>query len=260
VVGPQTDPPTPLGKRLQCDTTTGCKDFTIGSGDTEVHMKITSTKVLLYIDDAHGDGPWLACFDRQYTGPFDTISFGVGPGCERDPTTGACIEDRHCVAYGQPGQNAYYPVIIDTLSVLGGELAYAEPPPPPVGACCYGNGECVEETDQDTCETVLGGRYDGNGSQCGDQPCCPKPFADPDRDNDVDQEDFAVFQACFTGAAGGVPAGCECFDRDSAGAGDGDIDEDDWDAFQLCATGPEVLLDWQDPGTWPAGCEGTVSP
>jgi len=59
----------------------------------------------------------------------------------------------------------------------------------------------------------------------------------------VDHEDFGVFQACVTGIGGGVPAGCECFDRDSNGAGDGDIDQDDWGAFEDCASGPAIVAD-----------------
>jgi len=35
-----------------------------------------------------------------------------------------------------------------------------------------------------------------------------------------------------------------------------DIDQDDWGAFEDCATGPDVELDPENPGTWPAGCEG----
>ena len=241
-VGPQTDPPTPIGKRLECgELGSGSNNFTIGTGDTEVHMKITSTKVILYIEDPHVDSPWLACFDRQYTGPFDTISIGVGQGCERDPVTGECIEERHCVQYGQPGQVAYYPTLIDTLSVLGGELAYEEPPPPPIGACCYGNGVCTIE-DQNTCENVLSGTYGNDGSTCDDIVCCGDPAVDADKDNDVDQADFGAFQACFTGSSGGVPLGCECFDQHT-GVDDPDIDEDDWAEFEGCASGPDVPAD-----------------
>lgn len=72
---------------------------------------------------------------------------------------------------------------------------------------------------------------------------CNTPFADSDGDSDVDQADFAVFQMCLTGVGGGVPAGCECFDRDENGAGDGDIDQTDWDRFEACATGPGIASD-----------------
>ena len=37
-------------------------------------------------------------------------------------------------------------------------------------------------------------------------------------------------------AGGGVPAGCECFDRN----GDNDVDIEDLAAFKACWTGPNV--------------------
>lgn len=84
---------------------------------------------------------------------------------------------------------------------------------------------------------------------------CGQPFADADGDNDVDQEDFAMFQACFTGPNGGVPPGCECFDRPGPGLGDGGIDSADLLEFEECASGPAVFLDPEDPASWPAGCD-----
>jgi hypothetical protein len=66
---------------------------------------------------------------------------------------------------------------------------------------------------------------------------CYLPFADLDGDDDVDQIDFSELQRCFTGAEGGVPAGCSCFNRDD----DNDVDVDDFEAFQNCATAPGVL-------------------
>jgi len=82
---------------------------------------------------------------------------------------------------------------------------------------------------------------------------CPVPFADADEDGDVDQDDYGAFQACFTGMGGGVPEGCECFDRPEEGypRGDHDIDQDDWGAFEACATGPAVRFDPENP---PPGC------
>jgi hypothetical protein len=73
----------------------------------------------------------------------------------------------------------------------------------------------------------------GAGPQ-GDQP-----------DGAVDQEDFAVYQACFTGAGdpGGVFAGlsqvCKCMDvTGNAGVPDQAISQDDFGRFEQCATGP----------------------
>jgi hypothetical protein len=75
---------------------------------------------------------------------------------------------------------------------------------------------------------------------------CADPYADADEDGDVDQQDFAVLQACFTGSnAGPVAEGCECFDRPEGinTTGDGDVDLADVLAFEACASGPEVPAD-----------------
>lgn len=64
-------------------------------------------------------------------------------------------------------------------------------------------------------------------------------------DGDVDQQDFAVFQACYTGTGdpGGVfdRPGCGCLDWN----GDGDIDGDDFAKFEFCASGPGIPADPQ---------------
>ncbi|HOA75979.1 MAG TPA: hypothetical protein PKL76_21265 [Phycisphaerae bacterium] len=70
-------------------------------------------------------------------------------------------------------------------------------------------------------------------------PLCHRPFADIDGDKDVDQNDFAVLQRCFTGEGGTVADLCACFDHD----GDGDIDLTDVNAFIACGSGPGVLAD-----------------
>ncbi|HQA45735.1 MAG TPA: hypothetical protein PK579_14390, partial [Phycisphaerae bacterium] len=64
-------------------------------------------------------------------------------------------------------------------------------------------------------------------------------WADRDMDGDVDQEDFGLFQECFTGEAPGVAPGCECFDHVNPGSGV--IDEFDLNAFEDCVTGPAVV-------------------
>jgi hypothetical protein len=65
---------------------------------------------------------------------------------------------------------------------------------------------------------------------------------DFDGDMDVDQEDFAHLQACFTGQGNAVtdPA---CFDADLDG--DGDVDQTDFEIFQKCFAGASVT---PDPG------------
>jgi hypothetical protein len=138
---------------------------------------------------------------------------------------------------------------IDDLSITGGELV------PNIGACCKRDATC-EVMSEAACGDVQG-FWKGAGNPCppdGDFVCCPYPFADSDSDEDVDQVDFGAFQVCYTGPDGGVPAGCDCFDRDDAtGAqgGDGDVDEDDFTWFTNCVSGPTVPLDVENP---PAGC------
>jgi len=76
---------------------------------------------------------------------------------------------------------------------------------------------------------------------------CNTPFADVDDDGDVDQDDFAVFQLCYSldPPPGGLTATCACLDQgddDSNGRPDrdGDIDQTDLAVFQRCASGPGV--------------------
>jgi hypothetical protein len=64
----------------------------------------------------------------------------------------------------------------------------------------------------------------------------------------VDQADFGLWQICYTGPAGGVPAGCACYDREP----DGDIDSADFTKFNNCWTGPNVL--YNDAKTYLTNC------
>lgn len=144
------------------------------------------------------------------------------------------------------------------------------------GACCLGDGGCIQASDESEC-TGLGGIYAGNFTYCASTVCtgaccpralmdscedigfnecdghfqgvgttcdsvecpCPDPFADVDGDGDVDHDDFGVFQACFTGFGGDVTVECACLDWDE----NGNIDGDDFAAFEACASGPGVPLD-----------------
>ena len=68
---------------------------------------------------------------------------------------------------------------------------------------------------------------------------CNPVWADADGDSDVDQVDFGVLQACFTGPmpGGPLPTHCRCFDR----AGErGTITAEDFNAFMACYTGPAI--------------------
>jgi len=71
---------------------------------------------------------------------------------------------------------------------------------------------------------------------------CSDPFADTDDDGDVDQDDFAKWQICYTGDQNPINAAeCNCFDRDN----DNDVDGTDLDAFEACAgtSGPGIPAD-----------------
>ena len=112
-------------------------------------------------------------------------------------------------------------------------------PAPPTGACCvqtgWGSGTCSQITEAE----CTGGTWLGAHVICDSCDFCPDPFADTDDDGDVDQDDFSLFQACFTGTAGSATIECECFDTDN----DGNVDEDDWGVFEDCASGPDVPAD-----------------
>lgn len=60
---------------------------------------------------------------------------------------------------------------------------------------------------------------------------CNDPFADADDDGDVDMDDFARFQNCYTGDVATVDQGeCQCFDHN----GDTHVNETDFNAFSAC--------------------------
>ncbi|MHC4443305.1 MAG: hypothetical protein ACYTBZ_03320 [Planctomycetota bacterium] len=80
--------------------------------------------------------------------------------------------------------------------------------------------------------------------------CNAVVFADADEDGDVDQDDFGIFQLCYTGGSLPIPFDpeyCQCFDRNGVTG----IDNADFTAFQDCATGPNIPF---DPGNPPGGC------
>lgn len=169
-----------------------------------------------------------ATVPRQYLGPFNRISHGMGAGCELSADNGACVGGRTCFDYSQTNLEALSSIAFDSPVLVDG-LAVAQ-----TGACCADDGTCSQVT-RSACEAAAG-RYHGSGTECGQVLCCPVPFADVDRDGDVDQEDFAWIQRCFTGPDGSVTSGCECFDRDS----DRDVDGADVLFVDNCRTGPNL--------------------
>lgn len=101
-----------------------------------------------------------------------------------------------------------------------------------------GSTACSNGIDDD-CDGLI----DCDDPDCaGDYHCgpdCPEPFADWDRDNDVDMLDFAELQRCYTLTPTAIESGCECFDYNH----DGKIDEDDFTVFMACGSGPGIDLD-----------------
>ncbi|GMU23029.1 MAG: hypothetical protein AMXMBFR13_31130 [Phycisphaerae bacterium] len=190
---------------------------------------------------------------RKYLGDFNSVVMGGVP----DEEYGGCFRQN------SPGRNANHVFTnhLDELYIRGGLAVLADPPcviVEPPGACCvstgYGVGNCSSLSEEEC--TNAGGTFLGSGTSCdaNQSSCdfCPALFADTDDDGDVDQSDFGLWQACFTGPFGGqVAGGCGCFDRDNAGAGDGDVDEDDFIQFTNCALGPQIPVSASSP---PAGC------
>ncbi len=117
-----------------------------------------------------------------------------------------------------------------------------------IGACCDVSGTCAETT-QALCTADGEGTFQGIGTTCAATTCPPgppNPFADWDRDGDVDADDFGGgFQRCYTGSGGTATTECEIYDRPEVGfpSGDGDVDGEDLNAFLACVSGPEVPAD-----------------
>ncbi len=70
--------------------------------------------------------------------------------------------------------------------------------------------------------------------------CNENLWPDADSDGDVDQDDFAQFQACYSGDEEypTPPENCVCFDVDNSTK----IDAADFAAFSSCATGPGIAV------------------
>jgi hypothetical protein len=92
--------------------------------------------------------------------------------------------------------------------------------------------------DTDTREVSLESR-ESAGSSPVLEVWAATPAADFDIDGDVDQEDFAHMQRCYTDAPG-IPAGCE--DADLVGDVTRQVDTSDVAAFLSCMEGPNVVV------------------
>ncbi len=95
-------------------------------------------------------------------------------------------------------------------------------------------------------EGVLQAVYSGGWTTitCVDElpePVCNTDLpSDADADGDVDQDDFAQFQACYSGEEDypSSPENCACFDADDSGK----INAIDFATFTDCATGPGIVV------------------
>lgn len=152
---------------------------------------------------------------------------GADFGVNIDPLTG----DLFGLAWGE---NIGW-VNFDTRTALGGSNQQARLDPAANRFRGYAWGENVGWISLDDATRFVA----FVPASCGDL------FADADGDDDVDQADFAVIQACFSGQGRPAPAGCECFDRPEIGfpRGDNDVDSDDMQAFADCASGPAIAAD-----------------
>ena len=169
-----------------------------------------------------------ATIPLQYTGPFNSLNYGVPKGCLLSSTAYECATagSETCLQ-ATPGSGGH---MLDNVYLHGGEIIEQQ------GACCVDNALApCQDVSQSECQ-ALNGRWAGYATSCSTHTCCPVPFADADYDGDVDQDDFGAFQVCYTGPAGGVPTGCTCFNR----VADDTIDGLDLNAFLNCFTGANV--------------------
>ncbi len=222
-------------------------DFNLGDKITSVTLIIKSTTVDIHmVNNKNGYNDWAYGLPRMYTGGFNKLRGGAAAGCElessgqyrcKQPGNGKkCLVEggSRCDGGGYQVQNSGY-VAFDNVLLYGGEGVTQS------GSCCHEDGTCTDDVFPAAC-AAPGDLHGGPNSHCGETSCCPRgsyTWADADTDHDVDADDFGVFQRCITGSnpPGGIPAGCECFDRAGSAAG---IDEDDFAAFEDCVTGPGV--------------------
>ncbi len=246
------------GANLQCQNPVHVSEgfelveITVKTNTVDIYHK---TKMVELVDGAPVE-TWVESLakdlPRRYTGPFNKLRAGSDENCRLLNNSYTCDSDwkngkRLCKRMKEErcdpvGGNATYRgsyISFDNVRLSDGFF------PPAPGACCLPDANCTE-TMQATCD-ALGGVFHGQLSSCSTlaRPCCPKPYADSDRDGDIDQADFAAFQRCLTGATPGVATDCMCFDKNM----DDKINFVDLQTFVDCATGPALV-----PGTVPPQC------
>jgi hypothetical protein len=246
----------PPESSMQLGGAGGSSNFGLGVGKHKFVLKIITDYVLLYMESIDPDTGATsydhAAIPRIYKGGFNQISWGVGPGCELDPTPNPDGTYK-CKTGGTPPQcltystttSGYKRTMLDSTSMFDGMLVYETDE----GACCKPDGVCDIAPERSTCVNTWHGQFAGPGTVCEGRLCCPVPFANSDAasgDTDVDQMDFSVFQLCY--GLTPIPDNCKCFDR---GGTSNVVDDNDFGEFQKCWTGPNVPF---DPNNLPLGC------
>ncbi|GJM26518.1 MAG: hypothetical protein DHS20C16_29330 [Phycisphaerae bacterium] len=86
----------------------------------------------------------------------------------------------------------------------------------PRGACCNPDATCTDNVEQDVCENLLGGVWNGDNTVC---------------------NDYDAFAACLDGP--GAPLGVGCESQDIDGASPADVDLADFALFQVNTCTPD---------------------
>jgi hypothetical protein len=192
---------------------------------------------------------WAADANYNYAGPFGPIGgvYTAHPDCT---TEGFADSSHPATDEGQPQQ--YHP-----------DLTRAAHPAQVVALAFHDGKQYAVTCDISTDVDAGGGEYN-LFEWTPKKPICGTPFADADFDFDVDQADFALFQACYTGQGAELdpdnqPAVCKCFDIVGPdGPAENKLDQSDLTYFEGCASGPGIPA---DPGCDPVGacCLGGVT-
>ena len=215
--------------RLRQGLFPGSGEFRVRNNENRIRITIyrTTIKVELTCPD-NGEYSWCL-LPSGYTGPFNRLSTGVSPTCELQQGTWTCAADRSCTRFvGVPNAGEVH---YDNI-VLDGGVCDAPP-----GACCMPDTTCTENAYCGDCQ-ALGGQCAAAGSTCSNTACCPPLWADHDRDNDVDVEDFGWIQTCLSefdhAPAPTVACGCADLNHDNT------VDMLDVALFIDCLIGPSA--------------------
>ncbi len=206
-------------------------------------MQNANTGTDMYIDYLTGTTAGMFAPGEELCKGIDLAPAAAPTGACCDPVAGACTQTTMAACTASGGTWYGYGIACNNPIVASCS-----------GACCVrdeASGYCVDNLDRPTCEAAPHrGVWQGPGTDCATAGCtlCSglNPFADIDGDADVDQEDFALLQQCYSGSGVAHPtadAFCSCLDRGADIPGDGDIDNYDVSAFENCTSGPGIPAD-----------------